>query len=55
MNIKNLLLRKIEKQDLEIELASLNSIGDRLKFLRKNYLKLSRAKLSSEIGMKQIC
>lgn len=51
MNIKKLLLRKIEKQELETELASLNTIGERLRFLRKNYLKLSRAKLSSEIGI----
>mgnify|MGYP002544546648 FL=1 len=51
MNIKSLLLRKIEKQELETQLASLDTIGDRLRFLRKNYLKLSRAKLSSEIGI----
>jgi transcriptional regulator with XRE-family HTH domain len=51
MNIKSLLLRKIEKQELETELAALDTIGDRLRFLRKNYLKLSRAKLSSEIGI----
>ena len=51
MNIQKLLLRKIEKQDLEKELASLNTIGERLHFLRKKYLKLSRAKLSEKIGI----
>ena len=51
MNIENLLLRKIENYELETELAAFDTIGDRLRFLRKNYLKLSRAKLSSEIGI----
>ena len=51
MNIENILLRKIENHELETELASLDTIGERLRFLRKNYLKLSRAKLSSEIGI----
>lgn len=51
MNIANLLLHKIEKQDLESKLASLDTVGDRLRFLRKNYLKVSRAKLSTKIGI----
>ena len=51
MNIYNLIMKKIEKQDLETELASLNTIGERLYFLRKKYLKISRAKLSLQIGI----
>ena len=51
MNIKHLLLRKIDKQDLEYELAAIVTIGERLRFLRKNYLKLSRSKLSAAIGI----
>lgn len=51
MDIRKLLLRKIDKYELESKLSSLNTIGERLRFLRKDYLKLSRAKLSEQIGI----
>ena len=51
MSIERQLLLKIENRNLEAELASLNTVGDRLKYLRKKHLKLSRHVLSSQIGI----
>lgn len=51
MSVEKQLLLKISNKSLEVELASLNTIGERLKFLRKKHLKLSRADLSARIGI----
>ena len=44
LTINNVLINRIESQSLYEKLSTLPTIGDRLKFLRKDYLKKSRAK-----------
>ena len=49
LTINNVLINRIESQSLYEKLSTLPTIGDRLKFLRKDYLKKSRAKMASEM------
>ena len=39
LTINNVLINRIESQSLYEKLSTLPTIGDRLKFLRKDYLK----------------
>ena len=49
LTINNVLINRIESQSLYEKLSTLPTIGDRLKFLRKDYLKKSRAKMACEM------
>ena len=49
LTINNVLINRIESQSLYEKLSTLPTIGDRLKFLRKDYLKKSRAKMANEM------
>lgn len=51
INNKERILKIIQRKNIENKLNEFSTIGERLRFLRKDCLKLSRAKLSAEIGI----
>ncbi len=53
MNLDKRLLWLINLQDLEDKLTSFSTIGDRLRYLRKTQLGISRKELSNLIGITQ--
>lgn len=51
IKINNILINRLKSQSLYEILATLPTIGDRLKYLRKTYLKISRAKMANDLDL----